>query len=100
MAIQGLCSIYGGGASRVPPLSTEFAPSWRQFNDPAADVICGGIAFARENGARLLEACPIDLSRDSRSIGLFVGSSRVFEKAGFERLVERKPGRPLMRLVL
>ncbi|RWC95470.1 MAG: GNAT family N-acetyltransferase, partial [Mesorhizobium sp.] len=23
-----------------------------------------------------------------------------FEKAGFERLVERKPGRPLMRLVL
>ncbi|TIV15534.1 MAG: GNAT family N-acetyltransferase, partial [Mesorhizobium sp.] len=24
----------------------------------------------------------------------------VFEKAGFERLVERKPGRPLMRLVL
>ncbi|TIO59993.1 MAG: GNAT family N-acetyltransferase, partial [Mesorhizobium sp.] len=26
--------------------------------------------------------------------------SRVFEKAGFERLLERKPGRPLMRLVL
>ena len=25
---------------------------------------------------------------------------RVFEKAGFERLAERKPGRPLMRLVL
>jgi predicted GNAT family acetyltransferase len=63
-------------------------------------LVEGGIAFARENGARLVEACPIDLSRDSRSIGLFVGSSRVFEKAGFERLVERKPGRPLMRLVL
>jgi GNAT superfamily N-acetyltransferase len=63
-------------------------------------LVEGGIAFARDNGARLLEACPIDLSRDSRSIGLFVGSSRVFEKAGFERLVERKPGRPLMRLVL
>ncbi|AZO75090.1 MULTISPECIES: GNAT family N-acetyltransferase [unclassified Mesorhizobium] len=63
-------------------------------------LVDGGVAFARENGARLLEACPIDLSRDSRSIGLFVGSSRVFEKAGFERLLERKPGRPLMRLVL
>ncbi|MEZ2331070.1 GNAT family N-acetyltransferase [Mesorhizobium sp. RCC_202] len=63
-------------------------------------MVEGGIGFAREHGARLLEACPIDLSRDSRSIGLFVGSSRVFEKAGFERLVERKPGRPLMRLVL
>lgn len=63
-------------------------------------LVEGGIEFARQNGARLVEACPIDLSRDSRSIGLFVGSSRVFEKAGFERLVERKAGRPLMRLVL
>ncbi|MER9245873.1 GNAT family N-acetyltransferase [Mesorhizobium sp. M0590] len=63
-------------------------------------LVQGGIDFARENGARLIEACPIDLSKDSRSIGLFVGSSRVFEKAGFERLVERKPGRPLVRLVL
>ena len=63
-------------------------------------LVEGGIDFARSNGARLVEACPIDLSRDSRSIGLFVGSSRVFEKAGFERLVERKAGRPLMRLVL
>ena len=63
-------------------------------------LVEGGIDFARSNGARLVEACPIDLSRDSRSIGLFVGSSGVFEKAGFERLVERKAGRPLMRLVL
>ncbi|MER8702901.1 GNAT family N-acetyltransferase [Mesorhizobium sp. M1227] len=63
-------------------------------------LVQGGIEFARENGARLIEACPIDLSKDSRSIGLFVGSSRVFERAGFQRLVERKPGRPLVRLVL
>lgn len=59
-----------------------------------------GIAYARDSGARLLEACPMDLSRDSRSIGLFVGSSRVFEKAGFSRVAERKPGRPLVRLIL
>ncbi|WP_137930986.1 GNAT family N-acetyltransferase [Mesorhizobium comanense] len=63
-------------------------------------LVEGGIDFARGNGARLVEACPIDVSRDSRSIGLFVGSSQVFEKAGFERIVERKAGRPLMRLVL
>jgi predicted GNAT family acetyltransferase len=63
-------------------------------------LVEGGIAFARENGARFVEACPMDLSKDSRSIGLFVGSSRVFERAGFERMVERKAGRPLMRLVL
>ncbi|MBN9268739.1 MAG: GNAT family N-acetyltransferase, partial [Mesorhizobium sp.] len=60
----------------------------------------GGIEFARGSGARLIEGCPMDLSKDSRSIGLFVGSSRVFERAGFQRVVERKPGRPLMRLAL
>lgn len=63
-------------------------------------LVHGGIDFARGNGARVIEACPMDLSKDSRSIGLFVGSSRVFEKAGFQRIVERKPGRPLMRLAL
>jgi predicted GNAT family acetyltransferase len=64
------------------------------------ELVAGGLAFARENGARLVEACPMDMSRDSRSLGLFVGSTRVFEKAGFARLVERKAGRPLMRCVL
>ncbi|MBN9235225.1 MULTISPECIES: GNAT family N-acetyltransferase [Phyllobacteriaceae] len=63
-------------------------------------LVAGGIDFARSSGARMIEACPIDLSRDSRSVGLFVGSSRVFEQAGFQRLVERKAGRPLMRLIL
>ena len=63
-------------------------------------LVEGGLAFARENGARLVEACPMDQSKDSRSIGLFVGSTRVFEKAGFLLIVERKAGRPLMRFVL
>ena len=63
-------------------------------------LVQGGLDYARKNGARLVEACPMDQSKDSRSIGLFVGSSRVFEKAGFSRLIERKAGRPLMRYVL
>ena len=63
-------------------------------------LVGAGIDFARKNGARLLEACPMDQSKDSRSIGLFVGSTRVFEKAGFEAVAARKPGRPLMRFVL
>ena len=63
-------------------------------------LVGGGLAFARENGARFVEACPIDRSKSSRSVGLFVGSTRVFEKAGFSKLVERKAGRPLMRYAL
>lgn len=63
-------------------------------------MVTAGIEYARDNGARLLEACPMDESRSSRSIGLFVGSTRVFEKAGFTVATVRKPGRPMMRLAL
>jgi len=63
-------------------------------------LVEAGIAYARSQGAHAIDACPIDLSRDSRSIGLFVGSTRVFEKAGFAKIAERKSGRPLMRLIL
>lgn len=63
-------------------------------------LLQAGIDHARKNGARLVEACPMRQSKDSRSIGLYVGSARVFEKAGFEKVAERKAGRPLMRLVL
>jgi predicted GNAT family acetyltransferase len=61
-------------------------------------LVAAGIAHARESGARLIDACPMDEAKNSRSTGLYVGSSRVFEKAGFRRIAERKPGRPLMRL--
>ena len=63
-------------------------------------LVASGIDFARESGARFLEACPMDQSRDSRSIGLFVGSTRVFVRAGFSMVAERKAGRPLMRIEL
>lgn len=63
-------------------------------------LVGAGIDFARRSGARVLEACPMDQSKDSRSVGLYVGSTRVFEQAGFGRAAERKPGRPLMRLEL
>ena len=59
-----------------------------------------GIRHARANGARLLEASPMDQVKQSKSIGLFVGSTAVFTRAGFAEVARQKPGRPLMRLVL
>lgn len=63
-------------------------------------LLAEGVLFARENGARILDACPIDEAKQSKSVGLFVGSTRIFEAAGFNRVALRKPGRPLMRLLL
>ncbi|MBW8790869.1 MAG: GNAT family N-acetyltransferase, partial [Rhizobium leguminosarum] len=50
--------------------------------------------------ARMLEACPIDHVKQSKSVTLCVGSTAVFEVAGFETVAPRKDGRPLMLLEL
>lgn len=63
-------------------------------------LVEAGIRYARENGARVLDACPMDQAKQSKSVGLFVGSTRVFEAAGFRNVALRRPGRPLMRLEL
>jgi len=63
-------------------------------------MVAAGIDHARANGARLVEASPMDRAKQSKSIGLYVGSTSVFEKAGFAEVARAKPGRPLMRLVL
>ena len=62
--------------------------------------VAEGVHFARAAGARLLEACPMDQAKRSKSIGLFVGSTAVFQRAGFTEVARQKPGRPLMRLPL
>ncbi|MDI3336611.1 GNAT family N-acetyltransferase [Defluviimonas aestuarii] len=62
--------------------------------------VAEGIRYAKENGARMLEASPIDQAKHSKSVGLFVGSTSTFRHAGFEKVARTKPGRPLMRLIL
>ena len=49
---------------------------------------------------RTVEACPMVLSKDASSVGLFVGSKAVFDKAGFAVVAQKTPNRPLMRLEL
>ncbi len=63
-------------------------------------MLAAGIDHARANGARLLEASPMDQAKQSKSVGLFVGSTSVFARAGFRTVAQAKPNRPLMRLVL
>jgi hypothetical protein len=63
-------------------------------------ILAAGIDHARSSKAMVLEASPMDKAKQSKSIGLFVGSTRVFDKAGFKTLITRKEGRPLMRIML
>ena len=63
-------------------------------------LLAGAIDYARSQGARLLEACPIDHVKQSKSVTLCIGSTAIFDAAGFETIARRKDGRPLMRLDL
>lgn len=65
-----------------------------------AALLAAGKAWAKRQGAKRIDACPMAHEEQRSTIGLFVGPKRVFDRAGFKTLIERKPGRPLMRLDL
>ena len=81
-------------------ISCFFIQSKRRGQGLSHLLVRAATDHAKQNGARMLEACPMHQAKRSKSIGLFVGSVSVFAKAGFEIVAERKDGRPLMRKVL
>jgi GNAT superfamily N-acetyltransferase len=72
----------------------------------AQALLAGVVAYAREQGAVGLEAYPIDPEGQRVDVAFgYVGTTSMFERAGFRRVVEtasRSAGRPrwLMRLDL
>jgi GNAT superfamily N-acetyltransferase len=64
----------------------------------ASSLLDAAVAFARDRGASAVEGYP---SKDGGSVAeMWRGSIAMFERAGFERAAERKPGRPVMRRAL
>jgi GNAT superfamily N-acetyltransferase len=63
----------------------------------AAALLDAAVAFARERGAEVVEAYPIDTAGGKRSSAeLYTGTLAMFERAGFEE-VARRGGRPIVR---
>jgi len=60
-------------------------------------LLDGALAFAAEEGARIVEACPIDSDRKLVWGEGYVGIASVFRSAGFREVARRSPTRPLMR---
>ena len=57
------------------------------------------IAFARHNGAGILEAYPVDGTRES-VVDYFTGTFGLFAEYGFSELIRRNDTRPIVRLTL
>ena len=63
----------------------------------AAALLDAAVDFARERGAEVVEAYPIDTGGAKRSSAdLYTGTLAMFERAGFEE-VARRSGRPIVR---
>jgi GNAT superfamily N-acetyltransferase len=66
----------------------------------ATALLAGATLWARENGARVLDACPVDTDHKRPPTALYHGIASTFRAAGFREVARRRPDRPLMRLVL
>ena len=75
-------------------------PAEHRGQGVAKSLLKGAIGWARKQGARILEAYPVDRKAKARDDSLWFGTRRMFEEAGFEVVARRKPGRPVMRKAL
>jgi GNAT superfamily N-acetyltransferase len=53
--------------------------------------------YARSQGARLLEAYPVDSDGASDPDSMFFGASSMYERAGYREVARRRPTRPVVR---
>ena len=63
-------------------------------------LLAAAIDYARDSGATILEAYPVDKPERSQPDFMFFGSRSLYEQAGFREVVRRSPTRVVMRLEL
>lgn len=63
-------------------------------------LLAAGVDFARDSGATVLEAYPIDKAERSHDDFMFFGSRSLYERAGFTEVARRSPTRVVMRLAV
>jgi len=73
-------------------------PSQYRGQGVARALLAGAIAYARQCGARLLEAYPVDKSGRASDESMWFGAKSMYDAAGFEEVARRKPHRPVVRL--
>lgn len=73
-------------------------PSRYRRQGVARALLDGAVAWARAQGATLLEGYPVDREGRSSADAMWFGAKSMFDAAGFEEVARRRPKRPLVRL--
>ena len=66
----------------------------------SAQMLAGAAAYARTQGARLLEAYPVDKPARGADDNMWFGAKALYDRAGYTEVARRKPTRPIVRKAL
>ena len=75
-------------------------PAEHRGQGVARALLQGAIAYAREHGATVVEAYPVDKKDPSKDDAMWFGAKSMYDHAGFNEVARRKPTRPVVRLEL
>lgn len=75
-------------------------PAEHRGQGVARALLQGAIAYAREHGATVIEAYPVDKAGSSKDDAMWFGAKSMYDHAGFTEVARRKPTRPVVRLEL
>jgi len=75
-------------------------PAEHRGQGVARALLQGAIAYAREHGATVIEAYPVDKAHPSKDDAMWFGAKSMYDHAGFKEVARRKPTRPVVRLDL
>jgi GNAT superfamily N-acetyltransferase len=73
-------------------------PSEYRGQGVARALLEAAIAYARTQGATLVEAYPVDKPVHSKDDDMWFGAKSMYDNAGFKEVARRKPHRPVVRI--
>jgi ribosomal protein S18 acetylase RimI-like enzyme len=73
-------------------------PAEHRGQGVARALLNGAVAYAKKNGATLIEAYPVDKPTRSNDDSMWFGAKSMYDKAGFKEVARRKPHRPIVRI--
>ena len=73
-------------------------PAEHRGQGVARALLEAAVAYARKQGATLVEAYPVDKPARSKDEYMWFGAKSMYDKAGFKEVARRKPQRPVVRV--
>ena len=73
-------------------------PSEYRRQGVAQALLKAAVAYAKDQGAHLVEAYPVDKPARSNDDSMWFGAKSMYDHAGFKEVARRKPHRPIVRL--